>query len=366
MKRVLFVAVLLCVSLPALAGGMMAAGDSARILMINPGQADLESVIRMVESGVIPLARPALTAVYGAQVERSVEAIQARIGERVLPWVHFEIVAGELTPANLFGENPCSEAFRRLLQESDAALFFGGDDLPPACYGQKSSLLTFLEAPQRHYFELSFLFHLLGGSQNPAFRPLLETRPDYIIRGFCLGMQTLNVAAGGTMVQDIPSEIYKLQYIEEYLALPEAKRHDNYWSRMDPHGDYFWCHFQPLRFVPGGFFTSVLQQEAEAHPLVCSSHHQAVGKLGRDLLVAATSLDGKVVEALTHKRYRNVLGVQFHPEQSAIYESEGAGHHLTPADTARVTMHAWLEQHDSIDFHLAFWRQFAGLLHAAE
>lgn len=366
MRRVFFAIMLLVISLPALAGGTAAATDRARILMINPSQGDLESMIRMIETGVVPLTRPALTAVYGARVERNLETIQSRIAERALPWVDFEIVAGELTPENLYGENPCTGDFRRLCMQSDAALFYGGDDLPPACYGEKSNLLTVLEAPQRHYFELSFLFHLLGGSQNPAFRPLLEDKPGYILRGFCLGMQTLNVAAGGTLVQDIPSEIYKLHYVEEYLALPTEKRHDNYWSKLDPHGNFFWCHFQPLRFVPGGFFAQAMHLGLQEHPLVCSSHHQAVRKLGRDLQVAATSMDGRVVEALTHKRYKNVLGVQFHPEQSAIYEPEGTGHQLSPTDTTLVTMHAYLQQYGSVDFHLAFWRQFAALLQAAE
>ncbi|HNW59594.1 MAG TPA: gamma-glutamyl-gamma-aminobutyrate hydrolase family protein [bacterium] len=366
MRRVFFAILLLFISLPVLAGGTAAVTDSARILLINPSQGDLDSMIRMIESGTIPLARPLLTAVYGAQVERPVESIRDRIAARGLPWVQVEVIAGDLEPETLFGENPCTPAFRRLFARSDAALFFGGDDLPAACYGRETSLLTFLDAPQRHYFELSFLFHLLGGSQNPAFTPLLEARPGYVVRGFCLGMQTMNVAAGGTMIQDIPSEIYKLRSIEAYIALPEGQRHDNYWPRLDPHGNYFWCHFQPIRFVAKGFFTRELRRGRDEHPAVCSSHHQAVGKLGRDLEVAATSLDGKVVEALTHQRYKNVLGVQFHPEPGAIYEEEGGGHTTSPADTALVTLHEQIRRQGSLEFHLAFWRQFAALLQPAE
>ncbi|HOC89649.1 MAG TPA: gamma-glutamyl-gamma-aminobutyrate hydrolase family protein [bacterium] len=341
------------------------AADSVRILLVNPGRGDIEDMIRMVETRVVPLDHPLLIAVYGAQVERSGAAIRDHLGEQRPAWLRFEIIAGELTPENLYRENPCTPDFRRLLRESDAALFYGGADIPPAVYGQKTGLLTAIVTPERHFFELSFLFHLLGGRQNPGFTPLLKEKPDYVIRAFCLGMQTMNVAAGGTMVQDIASEIYKLRFVEDYLALDESKRHDNYWSRLFPHDNFFWCHFQPIRFKPESPFVREMGMGREEYPLVCSSHHQAVKKLGRDLQAAAVSLDGKVVEALTHQRYRNLLGVQFHPENGAIYAAEGNGHKVSPADTVLVTMHDYLKARGSLEFHLKFWRHFAAALQPA-
>lgn len=337
------------------------AADSVRILLVNPGQGDLIDMAKMVQQGVVPLKNPLLIAVYGAAVERRREAILSRVAGEAIGFIRFEVVEGQLHAGNLYERNDCSAAFERLFAGSDAALFYGGADIPPVVYGQKTHLLTGIVTPERHFFELSFLFHLLGGSQNPAFTPLLEKKPDYVIRGFCLGMQTLNVATGGTMYQDIPSEIYKLRYVEDYLQLDAARQHDNYWGKLLPHDNFFWCHFQPIRFKPDGFFVKEMKRDAKELPLVCSSHHQAVRKLGRDLQVAATSLDGKVVEALTHKHFKNVLAVQFHPENYAIYSEQG-GSKLTPADTALVSLHQYMRQHDSLDFHLAFWRQFSEAL----
>ena len=369
MKKFLCLLLLTLFLTPPITGALFALptveGDSARILLVNPGQGDIEDMIRMIDTRVVPIEHPLLIAVYGAQVERNGAAIRSRLEERALPWLRFEIVEGTLTPENLYGENPCTEAYRRLFRQSDAALFYGGADIPPAVYGQKTDLITAIATPERHYFELSFLFHLLGGRQNPAFIPLLEEKPDYVVRAFCLGMQTMNVAAGGTMYQDIPSEIYKLRYVEDYLALDEEKQHDNYWSRLYPHGNFFWCHFQPIRFVPKSPFVREMGLRLEDRPLVCSSHHQAVKKLGRDLQAAATSIDRKVVEALTHKRFRNVLGVQFHPENGGIYEAEGNGQQSSPADSALVTLHDYLKARGSLEFHLKFWRHFTAQLRPA-
>jgi putative glutamine amidotransferase len=55
---------------------------------------------------------------------------------------------------------------------------------------------------------------------------------------------------------------------------------------------------------------------------VLSSHHQAVNKIGKGLKVAATSPDGKIVEALVHRTYPHVVATQFHPEQTSLYEKD--------------------------------------------
>jgi putative glutamine amidotransferase len=52
----------------------------------------------------------------------------------------------------------------------------------------------------------------------------------------------------------------------------------------------------------------------EEKPLVLSSHHQMASSLGKGWRIIATSLDGKVIEAIEHSKYPNALGVQFHPE----------------------------------------------------
>jgi hypothetical protein len=72
--------------------------------------------------------------------------------------------------------------------------------------------------PHRHYLELSFLFHLLGGFQDESFLPLLEERPEYPVLGICLGMQSMNVATGGDMIRIFPPR---------YLASPP-------WRKLSP------------------------------------------------------------------------------------------------------------------------------------
>jgi putative glutamine amidotransferase len=360
-----------CQALPLILAGLMlnchpayrADGPApARILLINPSQRDLEDMVSLVKTGIIRLEHPELIAVYGAMVERPWALIKSHMEKQDLAFVRFEIVPGELLPATLYQTNGCSESFRRLFRHSEAALFFGGADLPPETYGQKTSLLTVISSPQRHYFELSFLFHLLGGDQDRDFEPLLNEKPDYVIRGFCLGMQSMNVATGGTMIQDIPSEIYQLGFVEDYLHLADSLRHDNYWPMLMPQENIFSYHFQPIRFSAGGFFITELEQRPQDRPFVCSSHHQAVDRLGKGLQVAATSLDGRVVEALTHRRFANVLGVQFHPEPFAIYQNTGRGSKITPQDTSTTTLHDYLAAKGSLEFHYAFWSCFSRLL----
>ncbi len=58
------------------------------------------------------------------------------------------------------------------------------------------------------------------------------------------------------------------------------------------------------------------------NPLVTSVHHQSVKKTGENFRVIATSLDRKVVEAIANTKFKNVYGVQFHPEFSTLYKQK--------------------------------------------
>lgn len=107
----------------------------------------------------------------------------------------------------------------------------------------------------------------------------------------CFGMQALNVHRGGTLIQDIKTQV------------PGALKHEQGPPRERP------SHRVRLEAE------SRLARIAGKHELLVNSHHhQSVGKTGRDLLVAARSSDG-VVEAVEDVRAgRWVLGVQWHPE----------------------------------------------------
>ena len=107
----------------------------------------------------------------------------------------------------------------------------------------------------------------------------------------CFGMQALNVSRGGTLIQDIPSQ------------LPKAIKHQQGAPRDRP------SHAINLDK------TSLLSALASAEQvLVNSHHHQAVEKVGRDLVATAWTSDG-LIEAVEDSRpERFALGVQWHPE----------------------------------------------------
>ena len=164
----------------------------------------------------------------------------------------------------------------------------------PAIYGEKQHLLTEVTDPNRHLMETSLLFHLIGGSRNPGFKPLLLQKPNLIVRGFCLGMQTMNVAAGGTLIQDIPVEVYHVSTAEGMLAIDAKNRHHNYHTQLNPGCDVSWGLLHPVKFVSGGYLHELCKNMQQQEPCVLSSHHQAAGKVGQNLEVIATSMDGKL------------------------------------------------------------------------
>ena len=91
-------------------------------------------------------------------------------------------------------------------------------------------------------------------------------------------------------------------------------------------------------------------------PKVLSYHHQAVGRLGANLKVIATSMDGKIVEAMQHSIYQNVIGLQFHPEPSSLYKPETK---MTTVPGSPFSPNELLIQSNSIKFHQQFWKDFS-------
>jgi len=225
-----------------------------------------------------------------------------------------------IPPDSLYCRNAASSVFKQLVADSRGVIFFGGPDITPATYGEPTSLLTVVTDPYRNYMELSFMFQLLGGNQNPTFRPLLEDKPNFGILGICLGMQTMNVATGGTLYQDIPTELYGALTAEEVLKQDANNQHRNYHANLTYDSTLFHGNFHQIRLVEGGKFQDLVSTK-NAMPFVLSSHHQGVKDLGKGLMVTAWSVDGKVVEAVEHVRYPNVIGLQFHPEPRELYDS---------------------------------------------
>lgn len=155
------------------------------------------------------------------------------------------------------------------LENLDGLVLIGGDDIPPQAYGEQPHETVKPLTPERYEFERKLIARWLTGG-----KPVL---------GVCLGMQFTNVVSGGTMVQDIPSEIGK--------TVDHRKYHR-------------------VRIEPGSVLAKAL---GGAEASVLSNHHQAVDGLGKNLRVIARSDDG-VAEAMERVDGPFGLFVQWHPE----------------------------------------------------
>lgn len=158
---------------------------------------------------------------------------------------------------------------RRYLQNLDGLVLVGGGDVPPSAYGQQPHETVKPLPPQRYDFERKLITLWLASS-----KPIL---------GICLGMQFANVVAGGTLIQDIPSQI----------------------GTQVNHRAY-----HTVKIDPASSLAKILGAEQAR---VFSSHHQAVGDLGAGLVVVARSEDG-VIEAMERIDGGFGLFVQWHPE----------------------------------------------------
>jgi putative glutamine amidotransferase len=163
------------------------------------------------------------------------------------------------------------------LDRVDALVLTGGADVDPAHYDEQRHETVTSVIPERDAFELALCREAL--------------RRDLPILAICRGHQVLNVATGGTLVQDIPSQ------------LPGAGSHD-------PEKEC-WETAHEVLVLPGTRLREILGSERVA---VNSFHHQAVKDLGQGLVLAAQAVDDGVVEGIEMPDRRFVLGVQWHPE----------------------------------------------------
>jgi putative glutamine amidotransferase len=337
------------------------------MVMTHPTLFQVRNIMEMYEKDVIPLKSLVLLGIYhedefaNAEEARAYQDAFAFVQENKLSWVHFRKITGSVELKDLFKENLWTSQFREIFAVASGIIFTGGMDIPPAVYGQGTGLLTEPTTPARHLYEISFLFHLLGGKQNPGFTPFLAARGDFPILAICLGLQSLNVACGGTLVQDIPSEVYGRNTVEEVLAAGPDQVHSGvYLEKLYPNDAELRYAFHRIRLGRESVFVRRMGMAGGDLPYVATAHHQAIAGLGAGLRVTATSLDGKIVEAVEHGRFANVLGIQFHPERHTLYrkgffqrEKTGMPLSFNPLDFLKSNPPTYT-------FHLAIWKWFAG------
>ncbi|MDP2914013.1 MAG: gamma-glutamyl-gamma-aminobutyrate hydrolase family protein [Candidatus Aminicenantes bacterium] len=330
-----------------------------RLTIFYPSIGTLKALLALKEQGLFPAERFEVVGVYHAKEKTNTKDSQKLVKDQKLTWIKFHQVSAALSVADLYKANAASKEFETIFAKSDGMIFFGGPDIPPATYGQKTSFQTIIEDPWRHFLELSFIFHLLGGSQNDAFKGFLEKRPAFPVLGICLGIQSLNVGTGGTLVQDIWTDVYGQKYAEDVTGLGPPNWHTNPWHKLHPElRELLSYMLHPIRFADRGKFISGLGFKAADQPYIMSAHHQAADRIGKGFKVAATSLDGKIVEAVEHAKFPNVLGVQFHPEFPMLWDA-APKYKFTPEDKELIAINGFLKAHPpSLEFHKKLWTWF--------
>jgi putative glutamine amidotransferase len=348
-------------SAPTISGNYINKDNAKKItiVLVNPGVFYLESIVYMTNNGIINAENIEYLAVFYTKSEVKYSDAKNFVSKNNVKYIKFREIYGNLDLDNIYKKNECTNDFRDVFENSDGIIFFGGADIPPVYYGQKTELTTGIHTPNRHLFELSFLFHLLGGSQNNDFNNFLEKKPDYPVLGICLGMQTINVATGGDMYQDIPSDIYGLNYVEDVINLGTDQMHKNYNKNLYPETEIDNHSFHHVKIINKDL-RKKLKLKNGFNPLVASSHHQAVRNLGKGIQVAATSMDGKVIEMLIHKKYPNVIAPQFHPEFIYLHDPDSKKRKFSPDEKEMLSEHEILVKNNSYQFHIDFWELFIG------
>ncbi len=360
-RGVLVLAIVLSVAIP-LAGrtadrfldAAPARDGDVRLVIFNPEMFSIECLAALRKNGAIDIPNLTVVGVYHAKQTDDFAESRKYVEENGLDWFKFHEISAEISEPALFKTNACTPEFEQIVKKADGVIFFGGPDIPPSVFGEKTLLLTEITDPYRHRIEVSAVFQLLGGRQDETFAPLLEARPGFPVLGICLGFQTLNVGTGGTLVQDIWTEVYARTTVEEAIALGPEQWHSNPYRRLFPLDDLIRANYHTLQLGDNSLFVKAMGFKTADHPRVRSSHHQALEKMGRDLVAVASSRDGRIIEAVEHKRYPNVLGVQFHPEHYLHFDVEPR-HRLKPGDPPTSCLAILEGTPPSAEFNKRIW-----------
>ncbi len=169
------------------------------------------------------------------------------------------------------------ETLKDMAQGLDGFVFSGGGDVDPSIYGQEKDETTGGISRFRDETELCLMKHIIEDTNKPLF-------------GICRGMQVLNVALGGTLIQDLPKAGKNNHSLTDHKR--EERTHE-------------------IIVKEGTRLSRILKEEKGVN----SFHHQGIDVLGKGLIVSAYSKDDEVIEAVEAQGDRYILAVQWHPEE---------------------------------------------------
>ena len=179
---------------------------------------------------------------------------------------------------------PMCEDMTQALEICDGFIFAGGPDVDPRIYGEVvMDCCGKISAPRDRY-ELQLISSVLQAGKS--------------MMAICRGVQVLNVALGGTLYQDLPTQ-KPSEVCHQMTAVSNKTIH-----RVDI-----------LRDTP------LYQLLAKDELMVNSYHHQSIKDLGGDLKIAAMSEDG-IVESVYLPTHPFCLGLQWHPERLENEDTE--------------------------------------------
>ncbi|MCC8035044.1 MAG: membrane dipeptidase [Rikenellaceae bacterium] len=173
-----------------------------------------------------------------------------------------------------------AEILRRTVDTIDGLILTGGADVGGQYFGEKTLEGIAEVVPERDGYDF-LLLRLAADRQVP-------------ILGICRGMQVINIAFGGDIWQDIPSE-YPGEPLDHSVLSPREKP----------------CH--PVNIEKDSRLATIIGKEVIG---VNSRHHQAVRRLAEGFRAVAAAPDG-IVEAIEGFPGRRIMGVQWHPENLA-------------------------------------------------
>ncbi|MFM0729230.1 type 1 glutamine amidotransferase [Paraburkholderia sediminicola] len=243
----------------------------ARQLFDRAGQRITQRTLRIGVSARIFHPEPGAKGLRGKTLQYLEESIAHWVMSRdvlvfMIPTVGHQ---GMLHPSNI--------RLRDYAKHLDGLLLQGGADVSPQSYAEQATSPEWPGDRVRDMYELELLHEFIESG-----KPVL---------GVCRGCQLINVAFGGTLYQDIATDV------------PTAGAHVN--ENYDQHR-------HSIHFPDGSTLANMFPGRREA--IVNSIHHQAVKTLGRDLNIEAVSASDGIIEAVRYRRAPFVVGVQWHPE----------------------------------------------------